>query len=160
MVEKLPPLMPGETEVNKDHATEYNATMPALVQISSAIRAKGSMRVNLTTMSADRSLQQRQMDLEMAATEDPTSTSWTRTIIDHHGHMTESESSCNHGSFHCDGDGHWCRQQRKKVVCRLPAKDRMSEDQQAEDVAMQALQGVDRSLFLQQRSAVLGHLHA
>jgi len=179
MVEKLPPLMPGETEVNKDHAKAAGAPAPApapvamspasasLVQISSAVRAKASMRVNLTTMGADRSLQLRQMDMEIeaadrsdikfAAMEDPTSTSWTRTMREHHGHVTESESSCNHGSFHCDGDMHWCKQQRKKVDCRLPAKDTMIEDQQAETGAIQALQDVDRSLFLQQRKAIMLH---
>jgi len=159
MVEKLPPLMPGETEVNKDHATEYNAPA-SLAQISSALHAKASMRVNLTTMGADRSLQQSQMDLEMAAMEDPTSTSWTRTIREHDGRAIESESSCNHGSFQCKGDMHWCKQQRKKVVCRSLAEDPMVEDQQAEEAAVKALQDVDRSLFLQQRSTLLGHLRA
>jgi len=55
MVEKLPPLAPGETEVNKDHAKAAGAPAPApapvaispaaasLVQISSADRAKASM---------------------------------------------------------------------------------------------------------------------
>jgi len=197
MVTQLPPLEKGETEVVAFHSDKHpaagapspaGAAAPAPATLLQSIHDKSStMRVDITTMGKDLSLQRGQVDLPVApmdvmATALP---SWTRTVKKQGGHVTESEASCDGGNFKCQGDKAWCEEQ-KDIVCADAADAAQPQDEEgaaedslqatepvqmvapedaqdadAEKVGDEALQDVQvSSAFVQQRSGKQAHLRA
>jgi hypothetical protein len=128
MVTQLPPLEPGETEVTTFQTLAAGpgpAPSPAAALVSTKTEvhrgvSKSTMRVNITTMGKDRSLQRGQMELELASMDDmqATTVSWTRSVTTMNGKVNEQETSCEDGKFQCNGDAAWCNEQ-KEIVCQV-----------------------------------------
>lgn len=188
MVTQLPPLEKGETEVVAFHSDRHpaagapspaGAAAPAPATLLQSIHDKSStMRVDITTMGKDLSLQRGQVDLPVApmdvmATALP---SWTRTVKKQGGHVTESEASCDGGNFKCQGDRAWCEEQ-KDIVCadaaqpqavEGAAEDSLQSTESVQMVAPEDIQDADAekfadevsSAFVQQRSGKQAHLRA
>lgn len=129
MVPQLPPLEPGETEVTSGMtpliapAPGPAAFAPPAIRprVSLAAMAGPTMRVNITTMRQDHSLEQRQVDLALAQDPIAGGNTWTtkmRTVYHPNGQVTQTEASCKDGRLQCQGDARWCADQ-EKVVCGL-----------------------------------------
>jgi len=158
MVQQLPPLEKGESEVTFGAATQDTpgaapspaAAVPAampkslLQSFTSAMEGKASsMRVEITTMGQDGSLKKNEVDLPVAllqAVETVPGTIWTRTARKHHGMVTESEAACNFGNFQCRGDAAWCAQQQKATGCEGTKSAVAPQALQAAEAAEFALQ--------------------
>lgn len=113
MFSKVPPLEPGETEIVTMDQGPAPAPAPALLMQ----RNSASMRVNFTRMDDDRKLHSGHVDLALVQEEMVEVASWTATVHMHDGRMVESQASCEHGSFSCQGDAGWCAEQ-EKIVCK------------------------------------------
>jgi len=153
IVQKLPPLEPGETEVTAFHINKPppigGAPAPAaaagpaasanLFQAGASLAhgQSSTMRVDITTLGKDMKVEKSQVDLQLAPMAEPAT--WTRTIRHHHGQVKESEASCDYGAFHCKGDAEWCRGQ-ESFVCQASAYQESVEDGQAAEAAQGAQQ--------------------
>jgi len=153
IVQQLPPLEPGETEVAAFHINKppplggapapAAAASPAasanLFQAAASLAhgQSSTMRVAITTMGKDMKVEKSQVDLQLAPMAEPAT--WTRTIRSYHGQVKESEASCDHGTFHCKGDAAWCMGQ-ESFVCQASAYQQSVEDGQAAEAAQGALQ--------------------
>lgn len=126
MVKQLPPLQPGEMEATTAPATPAGiATAPtaALVGVASTIHGQAStLRVNITAMRTDHTLDMRQVELPLATGHVmqamQVGSTWTSKIRQRSfsdGQVTKSEASCNNGSFKCQGDAAWCAEQGRMM---------------------------------------------
>jgi hypothetical protein len=77
------------------------------------------MRVNITSMEADGSMKTSQVSLAMTQVDATESqgTSWVRELREEFGKEKVIEASCTSGKFRCDGDAHWCAEQ-KETICK------------------------------------------
>jgi len=142
MVQQLPPLLPGETEVTSFHTVPSQSPAPAppaplaaaspapaeasLLGIESTAHTKAStsmLLVNIATMQEDRSLQKRQVDLQLAPMDVTTSFTWTKSIHKHNGQVTENDAACKKDGFQCKGDKTWCQEQEAIMNCETPESD-------------------------------------
>jgi len=147
IVQQLPPLAPGETEVMA-HMAATIAAGPApapaaasfLSGTAAAAKVKAStMRVDITTMNSNFSIKKSQIDLSIVPLE-PVSralSSWTKTIRHTKGVRTESEAWCKSGEFQCSGDSAWCEQQQSVLTCAISKEMAAVEETKAEAATME-----------------------
>jgi hypothetical protein len=167
MVSQLPPLEPGETEVAA-FASSAAGPSPApasLLSAKSEVHNRVStLRVNVTTMGKDHSLQRGQVELQLASmdAEVATAVTWTKTIRRFQGQVKEHEASCRDGTFRCDGDAVWCVEQKKIVCQEIPMEDAAQLAlQPAESLTIAGHAKIDHQndlAFMQRRSHLQGHL--
>lgn len=156
MVQQLPALEPGESEVTFGAASQDTGAAPSpaaavpapmpkslLQSFTSAMEGQAStMRVEITTMGQDHSVKKGEVDLPVAPMQavETVPVTWTRTAKKHHGMVTESEASCNFGNFQCRGDAAWCTQQRQDTVCEGSQTAVAAQALQSAEAAEYALQ--------------------
>jgi len=158
MVQKLPPLEEGETEVLGFHTAADGgapsaapAASPAAASLAQVNGTASTIRVEITTMGRDRSLKQAQVEVELAPPTVRALPSWTRRVRKQGGKVTESEASCENGKFQCQGDQAWCSEQRE-AVCSQAAAVAAAASQATEQVA----EAADDALQSQESVEVLG----
>lgn len=161
MVQKLPPLEEGETEVLGFHTSADGgapsaapAASPAAASLAQVNDTASTIRVEITTMGRDRSMKQAQVEVELAPPTVRALPSWTRRVRKQGGKVTESEASCENGKFQCQGDEAWCSEKRE-AVCSQAAAVAAAESQVTED-AGQVAEATDDALQSQESVEVLG----
>lgn len=162
MVQKLPALEPGETEVLGFHTSPGGgapspaaAASPAAASLAQVNGTASTIRVEITTMGGDRSLKQAQVEVELAPPTVRALPSWSRTIRKQGGKVTESEASCENGNFQCQGDKAWCAGQRETVCSEAAEVAEATESQASEDV-VQVAEAADGALQSQESVEVVG----
>merc|ERR1719313_627493 len=137
MVQSLPPLEPGESEVTAFQTPKI--AEKSLLQGKHIHGTTATLRVEITTMRANHSLQTGQADLQLAPMDEADSApvSWTMSAMKHNGQVFEMQASCNGGKFKCDGEAGWCRAQ-KDSVCSQAAEETQSETPQYQEAVKAA----------------------
>jgi hypothetical protein len=176
MVSQLPPLEPGETEVAA-FASQAGGPSPApapasLLSAKSEIHSRVStLRVNVTTMEKNHSVQRGQVDLKLALLDAKAATgdTWTKSIRRYDGQLREHSASCQDGKFQCSGDAAWCMDQ-KKIVCQEVVMDEQDEEEAAK-IALQPTESLEIAdhadsqpehhdlVFMQRRSRLQGMMN-
>lgn len=175
MVSQLPPLEPGETEVAA-FASQAAGPSPALASLLSAkseVHTRVStLRVNVTTMGTNHSLQRGQVELKLALMDAGAAiaNTWTKAIRRYDGQLREHSASCQNGQFQCSGDAAWCMDQ-KKIVCQEVVLNEQDEEEAAQ-IALQPTESLEIAdhaeseaegkhhdvVFMQRRSRLQGLL--
>jgi len=122
IVQALPPLEPGETEVSTSLTMRANASnQSSLLRLRSSVRMNSNtVRVNITSMGQDKSLHTREVSLRVEAPDESmeAQSNWVVTGRTRDGKPSSVKASCSHGAFKCDGDSSWCALQRKRLSCQ------------------------------------------
>jgi len=186
IVQALPPLQAGETEVLTTLSAPHSAApSPAAAAAASPAAAASSllssnssvahgrssqMRVDLATMGADSKIQKRQVELTLTTVDTAAAAlvSWAREVRRVNGKLTTIEASCSSGDFRCSGDAAWCNQQKSATNCAgIVAAESEATIEAAEDALedreMMQVVGPARSAdlaFLQQRHGKHSSLQA
>jgi len=119
MVQALPPLEPGETEIVSGAATQTPAK-GSLLNVKSAVQEQAAtMHVDIATMGSNHSLQNRRIELPLLEEDaDMTdSQTWIMALQVHGGKTSQSEAACKRGEFQCSGDAAWCAEQHAHITC-------------------------------------------
>jgi len=122
IVQALPPLEPGETEVTSSLTMAANASnQSSLLRLRSSVRMHtNTVRVNITSMGQDKSLHTKEVSLQVAAKDEDmeAQSNWVVMAKTRDGKTSSLSASCSHGAFKCDGDGSWCALQRTRLFCQ------------------------------------------